>query len=136
MYLPSDSELHVSLWRLTDKRQVWYEWHAEAFLYLSSGPDGKRDSIASLRSSPQITAATSMTRRASGGGSHLVTSPPMGGMMNVASPLIDAVDIPLLEREEKSFGGSAGSSKDVGGIVKIGQTSLHNPGGRSSWIGL
>ncbi|KDQ24653.1 hypothetical protein PLEOSDRAFT_1067469 [Pleurotus ostreatus PC15] len=51
MYLPNDAELHVSLWRLTDKRQVWYEWHAEAFLYLSAGPDGKRDSIGSLRSS-------------------------------------------------------------------------------------
>jgi hypothetical protein len=23
-----------------------------------------------------------------------------------------------------------------GEVVKIGQTSLHNPGGRSSWIGL
>ncbi|KAG9224846.1 hypothetical protein PTI98_009954 [Pleurotus ostreatus] len=135
MYLPNDAELHVSLWRLTDKRQVWYEWHAEAFLYLSAGPDGKRDSIGSLRSSPQITAATSITRRASAGGLHLVTSPPMGGMMNVASPLIDAVDIPPLEREEKNFGG-VDNSKDMGGIVKIGQTSLHNPGGRSSWIGL
>lgn len=43
--------------------------------------------------------------------------------------------------------GSPGSDKDDGsvkgsesgleaGVVKIGQTTLHNPGGQSSWIGL
>ncbi|KAF8322644.1 PRMT5-domain-containing protein [Clavulina sp. PMI_390] len=32
IYLPSNSELEVSMWRLTDTRKVWYEWCAEAFL--------------------------------------------------------------------------------------------------------
>ncbi|KAJ4476233.1 PRMT5 arginine-N-methyltransferase-domain-containing protein, partial [Lentinula aciculospora] len=32
LYLPSNSELQISIWRLTNERQVWYEWHAESFL--------------------------------------------------------------------------------------------------------
>lgn len=32
LYLPSNSELEVHIWRLTDDKRVWYEWSAEAFL--------------------------------------------------------------------------------------------------------
>lgn len=31
LYLPADSELDVSMWRLTDGKRVWYEWAAESF---------------------------------------------------------------------------------------------------------
>ena len=55
------------------------------------------------------------------------------------SPLVDAIDNPFvvssdqISKESKRVGES---SKVETGVVKIGQTSLHNPGGRSSWIGL
>ena len=55
------------------------------------------------------------------------------------SPLVDAIDNPflvsgdLISKELKRVGESP---KVETGVVKIGQTSLHNPGGRSSWIGL
>lgn len=49
------------------------------------------------------------------------------------SPLIDAIDMkPQLERRDSL---ATIDGADLG-VVKIGQTSLHNPGGRSSWIGL
>lgn len=68
--MPSNSELHVSIWRQTDGKKVWYEWLAESFL-------------------------------------------------------------PIISQ-------ASGTPEDTGEItpVKIGQTSLHNPNGRSSWIGL
>ena len=47
------------------------------------------------------------------------------------SPLIDAIDAqPISEEAAEEF-----HRADIG-VVKIGQTSLHNPGGKSSWIGL
>jgi protein arginine N-methyltransferase 5 len=47
------------------------------------------------------------------------------------SPLIDAIDAqPIYEEAAEEF-----RKADIG-VVKIGQTSLHNPGGKSSWIGL
>jgi type II protein arginine methyltransferase len=51
--------------------------------------------------------------------------------MATPSPLIDAIDAhPVLEEPIEEV-----RKADIG-VVKIGQTSLHNPGGRSSWIGL
>jgi protein arginine N-methyltransferase 5 len=54
--------------------------------------------------------------------------------------LIDAIDNPfqvsgdpLFKETMKPVGED---SKIETGVVKIGQTTLHNPGGRSSWIGL
>lgn len=54
----------------------------------------------------------------------------------VPSPVIDAVDaFPSLERSELRKSGEE-PPRSTAGVIKIGQTSLHNPGGRSSWIGL
>jgi len=54
----------------------------------------------------------------------------------VPSPVIDAIDaFPSLDRSE-SRKSEEESLKSTAGVIKIGQTSLHNPGGRSSWIGL
>ena len=56
------------------------------------------------------------------------------------SPLVDAIDNPflvpgdLLMKEVMKRVGEV--SKIETGVVKIGQTMLHNPGGRSSWMGL
>ena len=114
LYLPSNSELQVSIWRLTNEHQVWYEWHAESFISIPS------------------TAASS---------EELLTGQPFGGQLNSSSssltlgalsPLADGKDPLLLSLPTVSTGKS--TSEYV--TVKIGHTSLHNPGGRSSWIGL
>jgi len=34
MYLPDDSEIDVSMWRVTDDRKVWYEWMIESWIGL------------------------------------------------------------------------------------------------------
>lgn len=121
LYLPSNSELQVSIWRLTNERQVWYEWHAESFLSMLSPavatPDGMLSPSGSL------------------GNASLYPSTSMG----ISSPLVDAVDTTFLDRDgvRPVAGGGIGDTSPAGReMVKIGQTSLHNPGGRSSWIGL
>ncbi|KAG1771016.1 PRMT5-domain-containing protein [Suillus occidentalis] len=116
LYLPSNSELHVSIWRLTNERQVWYEWYAESFLPVFNAP-----------SSPEH------SEDASGDGSFFACT---SSHVAVPSPVIDAVDaFPSLERSELRKSGEE-SPRSTAGVIKIGQTSLHNPGGRSSWIGL
>ena len=115
LYLPSNSELQVSIWRLTNQRQVWYEWYAESFMPVFNTP-----SLSELSDDAQSPAKTLGSFFAS-------TSTPMA----TPSPLIDAIDAqPLIEESTEEY-----RKADIG-VVKIGQTSLHNPGGKSSWIGL
>ncbi|KAI0288002.1 PRMT5 arginine-N-methyltransferase-domain-containing protein [Russula brevipes] len=123
LYLPSNSELRVSIWRRTDQRQVWYEWHAESFLPV-------------LRPAAETPKAGPMPRVDGHGSFMTATSTPFVP----PSPLIDAIDNPFLVSGEQP---SKEALKRVGevpktetGVVKIGQTTLHNPGGRSSWMGL
>jgi protein arginine N-methyltransferase 5 len=116
LYLPSNSELHVSIWRRTNERKVWYEWYAESFL-----------SVGMLSPLSVLTYATKSTSPL-GNGSY--TFPPPTSQPAPPSPLVDAVDSP--RKDSVRMGDSANGA----GIVKTGQTSLHNPGGRSSWIGL
>ncbi|OCH94445.1 PRMT5-domain-containing protein [Obba rivulosa] len=121
LYLPSNSELHVSIWRLTNQRQVWYEWHAEAFLPVP-------------RSAPNSDRTPNVTKRKRQSQDTVLLSPrPLSAV--ASSPLVDAVDVPfIVERGERT----AEEEEDRGEVmlVKIGQTALHNPHGRSSWIGL
>ncbi|KAF9266605.1 PRMT5-domain-containing protein [Marasmius fiardii PR-910] len=117
LYLPSNSELHVSIWRLTNQRQVWYEWHAESFLSIHGMPWETMTNIStpSIGSTPRST---------------LLTSSPSPG---APSPLIDAVEIPAERRVQRE---SSDSARLLDGLLKIGHTGLHNAGGRSSWMGL
>ena len=32
LYIPDNSDIDVSFWRVTDGRKVWYEWMVETFL--------------------------------------------------------------------------------------------------------
>ncbi|KAF7330502.1 Protein arginine N-methyltransferase [Mycena venus] len=117
LYLPSNSELKVSIWRLTNQRQVWYEWHAEAFMNVVGAP--LTDSDVPMPS----------PRSANGGGSLFGSPSPARS----PSPFVDGNDSAF---ERRSF---RRESVELGGgsrLIKIGHTSLHNPGGRSSWIGL
>ena len=70
-------------------------------------------------------------------------SPPVNGIFSPAgtqaampSPLIDAMDSPLSKVVPRTPEGSPDISEGSRSVVKIGQTDLHNAGGRSSWIGL
>ncbi|EJD06474.1 PRMT5-domain-containing protein [Fomitiporia mediterranea MF3/22] len=184
LYLPSNAELRIDIWRLTGSGKVWYEWYAEAFLpvLLSSSTSGpfpspphsarstgsgqipvpaqappspsRSPSMSTLSTHPPPTPTP--TPRVNGAGS-LIASPVAQTASpgpRARSPLLDAVDL--------SFGGpgtpdvrlgqgygfptsgvgvAGGESQQqeceaMTGVVKIGQTSLHNPGGRSSWYGL
>lgn len=133
LYLPSDSELRVSIWRLTSERKVWYEWHAESFLVIP----------------PTAGIGT-------GEGSFMSPLTPLGNFgglpVSTPSPIQDLIEfvphgrVPRDRRSgdslkstnsRESMGGLGGLGLGLGSrVVKIGQTSLHNPGGRSSWIGL
>lgn len=123
LYLPSNSELRVSIWRLTDQRQVWYEWYTESFLPVLRPPV----ETTKVGPVPRVDGYGSFVTAAS---THF--APP--------SPLIDAIDNPVVissDQVSKEVKRVEEVSKKVEtGVVKIGQTTLHNPGGRSSWIGL
>lgn len=123
LYLHSNCELHVSLWRITNERQVWYEWYAEAFLALPGSSMVLDKGTPHTESPPESTM-------------NLLS--PVGSIVSTASSaIVDAED-----NSESSFSFSDARALDSDpdlsriGLVKIGQTSLHNPGGRSSWIGL
>jgi len=107
LYLPSNSELRVSIWRVTTERKVWYEWHAESFL-----------------SSPIVVNPEQRSERS--------TPPPSFAL----SPISDAEDSGFFQRAGTPAEGNAGNGASAYEVVKIGQTGLHNPEGRSSWIGL
>ncbi|KAI0822469.1 PRMT5-domain-containing protein [Trametes gibbosa] len=118
LYLPADSELTVSLWRLTDVRKVWYEWYAEAFLPVPSSSVHSpiwRDTLSPMSPS----------------GDNSFLSPVVSTPTFVTSPLLDVpqltLELPAQHTDRQREGVS---------LVKISQTALHNPGGQSSWIGL
>uniref|UniRef100_A0A8H8CMM8 Protein arginine N-methyltransferase n=1 Tax=Psilocybe cubensis TaxID=181762 RepID=A0A8H8CMM8_PSICU len=118
LYLPSSSELQVSIWRITNDRKVWYEWHAESFISVPTSAGGSEELL--------------MTQPFSG--SFSVSSPSFSSM-GAPSPLVDSKEPPFLDmtRMQNSDTGPGGVEYEM---VKIGHTSLHNAGGRSSWIGL
>jgi type II protein arginine methyltransferase len=117
LYLPNNSELQVYIWRLTNQRQVWYEWYAESFMPVFNTP-------LPSKTSDDVESTTNAH-----GSFFASASTPMA----TPSPLIDAID--AQSEFEKSGSWDEFSRADIG-VVKIGQTCLHNPGGRSSWIGL
>lgn len=53
--------------------------------------------------------------------------------MATPSPLIDAIDA---HPDRRSLWSPGEEFRADLGVIKIGQTSLHNAGGKSSWIGL
>ncbi|KAH6908994.1 shk1 kinase-binding protein 1 [Coprinopsis sp. MPI-PUGE-AT-0042] len=113
LYLPSDSELLVSIWRLTNDKQVWYEWHAESFLSIPKRTVNTDDLLLQPTRGPPS---------------------PMANINGFPSPIMDSAD-PFGDLFRRK-GSLIMSSELEYESVKIGHTSLHNPGGRSSWIGL
>lgn len=112
MYLPSGAELQVNLWRMGDGKgkKVWYEWAVESYL-------------------PVVQSVSSAPGAATVPGSRNVSSASATGIGfgGQPSPLMDAQFSPGM--------GHMGLSSELG-RVKIGQSTLHNPGGIHSWVGL
>lgn len=147
LYLPAGSELRVDLWRLTGANKVWYEWYAEAFLPVqqpvqptasvtvlappASGGSAFGYGVAANQSHNHLPRSASPSPRVNGAGTLTLVAPPTPTSVT-RSPLVDAVDLSFTSDR------SASPERDElgAGVVKIGQTSLHNPGGRSSWYGL
>ncbi|GAA5858595.1 hypothetical protein JCM1840_001275 [Sporobolomyces johnsonii] len=150
MYLPARSELDVQMWRLTDntKRRVWFEWCASAYLpaqalaFAPASPPGSATSgtfSATLRPG-----AFSPTLSAGGGGGGGV----QGGeaFQSAPSPMLASAQdgrMPGIAEEDSAHavalanvaaGGAGGGWGDA--RILISQSRLHNPGGRTSWVGM
>ena len=124
LYLPANSELDVHMWRQSGNNKVWYEWCAEVFMPLPA------DAIRSVDPSSSVGAATAGANSASGLSSEYANA--------IATPRIPSGSGPP-PASEPSNGTQLHASPLVSGQVtrvKTGMTALHNPGGRSSWIGL
>ncbi|KAH7106503.1 PRMT5-domain-containing protein [Auriculariales sp. MPI-PUGE-AT-0066] len=128
LYVPADAELQVSLWRLTDKRRVWYEWFTETFL--------PRSATAS---------ASSLPNAFTPGG---LMSPTPQSAYPAPSPLLDAPANAAAWFADRSATSTPQpmtgyphprlsiDGEEMETRIKVGQTALHNPSGRSWWIGL
>ena len=108
---------------MTDKRKVWYEWSAESFLAIPRIQPG--DAASSL--TPAVQCSNGIG--SDGMRSHLLSPRSQSPALSAPSPMLDAPQ-PLWDR------GMSVVVDESPHLVKIGQTSLHNPGGRCSWIGL
>lgn len=155
LYLPSNSELQVSIWRRTNSRQVWYEWHAESFLPIPRAISNA-DSAYSAHHTPtsQHTPHDSPSKSRTPGLLFGSPVPPPSPLIDASDPGSPAFGSNSANNFRKSTasdvstvsgismfglpgsGGGSGSQQQEWSLVKIGQTSLHNQGGRSSWIGL
>ena len=102
---------------------MWYEWCAESFLAMPRIQPG--DQASPLSSYNGVATGVEGIR------SHLLSPRAQSPALSAPSPMLDAPPQPLWDRSIVSD--TAEESLD---LVKIGQTSLHNSGGRSSWIGL
>lgn len=115
IYLPGGSELEVNIWRLTSKQKVWYEWCCE--VYLPTGAPAN--------------AAPNSASSANGNGSSTPLGVPRSasaaGQAGQPSPMMDAPFSPGFQ--QTIIPGSEGK-------IKIAQSTLHNPGGVHSWVGL
>lgn len=115
----------MSIWRLTNERHVWYEWHAEAFLPLPQLAMALVGERSQMREGTPSRAPSSLSGTPSLAPSSLADAEDVSSL--AASPSRITFEPPLDEQIE---------SDARFGLIKVGQTALHNPKGRSSWIGL
>lgn len=124
------------MWRMTDgvRRKVWFEWSAEAYLSASTvlfatSPSPPSESFPGSTLSPRPNTPLELRNRHISGAS-------------LPSPMVDAfasAPSPRLGRDRDS-GRMQGMDSEYGEDrkpvrIKIGASKLHNPSGRTSWIG-
>ncbi|KAM0788221.1 hypothetical protein ACM66B_001377 [Microbotryomycetes sp. NB124-2] len=145
IYLPANSELDVQIWRMVDgnKRKVWFEWSASAYLHasalsfrqlVSSPSNSGVFSNQQQQQQQQHLSADALTANAGGawgGASNAARSPKMGDAFQSApSPIIGNGHLDEAAGEG-TFAGSTNDSR-----ILISMTKLHNPGGKASFVGL
>ncbi|KAG8812619.1 methyltransferase protein, partial [Serendipita sp. 399] len=106
LYLPSNSELHVSIWRLTSKSKIWYEWYAESYLPVFLTPNVPSP-LASAIPSPTST----MTSGRNGWNTRLSIDSAPGGIRMGA---------------EESVGFNDSTPGSHATVIKIEETRLEN----------
>lgn len=149
IYLPARSELDVQMWRMTDnqKRKVWFEWSASAFLPASSlrFTPSPPTSVLSSQHAPNRRTSGSSTgpdtlsprwdgsannRSAPGGGAF---SPMVDAFQSAPSPHIGGAVDGRMQGIVEEPGEAEGWEEER---ILVGYTRLHNPQGRSSFVGL
>ncbi|PWN40076.1 PRMT5-domain-containing protein [Ceraceosorus guamensis] len=149
LYLPAKSELDVSMWRLTSDRKVWYEWCAQAYL---SGAALAIQTEAEVRPSARRQASIPGLRTVSAASNDSHDAGANGAFVNAPNtPGMPSVLLPSASDEVHPHSGAAaamGRPKSVAGNhvatsnivipqrIYIAGTALHNPGGRSSFVGM
>lgn len=151
VYLPANSEFDVQIWRLTDntKRRVWFEWAAQTYLVAvpptiggAGAFDPRRASIAGTSPPGSVTSGTFSNHRFSSGSSAL--SPSLDAFQSAPSPHLGASVSAAMgvggsgsgEHARMSAIVEEGADERDAVRIKVSQTRLHNPGGKTSWIGL
>ncbi|GAA6058643.1 hypothetical protein JCM10212_004054 [Sporobolomyces blumeae] len=140
MYLPARSELDVQMWRLTDntKRRVWFEWSCAAYLpaqSLSFMPTPPGSATSGTFSAGLRPGAFSPTPSTPGGHGEAFQSAP--------SPMLGSSHdgrMPGIAEEEGASMSAMGIQPPLGAgdgqRILISMSKLHNPGGRTSWVGM
>lgn len=116
LYLPANAELDVHMWRMTASDRVWYEWSAEVFLPIPTAVDAAKQRPVSLDASSSIGSTSTAADQ------HFANAP--------NTPRIPSLSLP------NGPDALQPSPMQTSTRAKINMTRLHNPGGRSSWIGL
>lgn len=144
LYVPSDGELDVHMWRLTKAKKVWYEWSCEVFLNLPQA-------AANASADPSNKRASALTFVEPGRESPMLGLNLDAGIFANApqTPRVPSVAFPdghgggQTQRQVSSSGASNGGRSSIMSAgptkahrIKIGMSSLQNPSGRSSWVGM
>lgn len=153
------------MWRMTDgvKRKVWFEWAASAYLCASalsfppsSSPRHSAASPPASSTSGSFAPASRQDTLSPRGGAwdHQRNSYASSSQRGSASPMVDAFqsapspmigggggphgdrrDSGRMQGIEEEEGGSGGAAQGEQRIL-ISMSKLHNPGGKSSFVGL
>jgi protein arginine N-methyltransferase 5 len=148
LYLPPRCELDAHLFRLVDgtKRRVWFEWAADVYLPLPAhtmAPSPTHASSVNTTTSAATSNGALVSRRQRA--SSPMDSRSTSQMSAHMSPVLDTAGLPIpspyIGNDSLSSTGfmmDLQRTHSMEGIIrlKIGQTRLHNPAGRSSWVGL
>lgn len=153
LYVPAGAEVDVHLWRLTTGRKVWYEWSLESFLNITTATaPGGAAGVNGNRPISAISTDTAYSRESP------VLASGASGLDHHAYAFANAPHTPRVPSSAFHDGGqnrrlSGGSQHQQARLsqqgmpmearptltsqrIKIGMTTLQNPQGRSSWVGM
>lgn len=125
LYLPAEAELDVHISRLTDhiKRRIWFEWSAESYLWLPLSSPTSSNGGDVLSPEPAASSAN-------GKGLKSPRMPWGDAFSSAPSPRVGKGTM-AMDVDAANMSSGPGVQR-----VKIGETRLANPSGRSSWVSL